>query len=232
MCPDRNAREYHLGGWSPILACRQPGSTRSRRPSPRRVEYKVAARWRLPPRASPFPNRAARPGKKSCTGLKRSLDNPSSIRRLLFPLPGRASLARGERADERPLVARLAGPAEVESGPVCPRLEVFAYHGYLRDDRAGRARVAGGRASHAPGDVNDLMPTILEAAVAASPREHGGHAIQPLDGEGLMPALCGGGRGPPFARHGGRTAISGAARNGWPGCRAGGAMTGGQSGRY
>ena len=53
------------------------------------------------------------------------------------------------------------------------------------------ARVRPGGIAHSPAHVVDLMPTILEAAGAAYPRELGGHAIQPLDGESLMPLLDG-----------------------------------------
>ena len=44
---------------------------------------------------------------------------------------------------------------------------------------------------HAPCHVVDIMPTILEAAGVAYPRQFGDHAIQAADGESLLPLLQG-----------------------------------------
>lgn len=51
---------------------------------------------------------------------------------------------------------------------------------------------------HAPCHIIDLMPTFLEAAGVAQPAEYGGRAVQPLEGESLLPAL----RGEPWQREG------------------------------
>ena len=50
--------------------------------------------------------------------------------------------------------------------------------------------------AHAPCHVVDILPTILEATGTTYPAELGGHAIQALDGESLMPLL----EGRPWAR--------------------------------
>jgi len=47
-------------------------------------------------------------------------------------------------------------------------------------------RVRGPRLSQEACHVIDIMPTLLEAAGAAYPKEHNGHPIQPLDGESLL----------------------------------------------
>ena len=44
---------------------------------------------------------------------------------------------------------------------------------------------------HAPCHIIDLMATCLDAAGVAHPTEVGGHAVQPLEGESLLPALRG-----------------------------------------
>ena len=49
----------------------------------------------------------------------------------------------------------------------------------------------GGTVAHEPAHVVDILPTLLEATGAAYPTEYGGHAIQPLDGESLLPLLQG-----------------------------------------
>lgn len=53
------------------------------------------------------------------------------------------------------------------------------------------ARFKPGGVAHTPAHVVDIMPTILEAAGVSYPREVGGHAIQPADGESLMALLDG-----------------------------------------
>ena len=53
------------------------------------------------------------------------------------------------------------------------------------------ARFASGGISHEPCHVVDILPTLLEAAGARYPAELGGHAMQALDGESLMPLLDG-----------------------------------------
>jgi arylsulfatase len=55
--------------------------------------------------------------------------------------------------------------------------------------------VAGG-ISHAPAHIIDFMDTFLDAAGVTYPEEHKGRAIQPLEGESLLPAL----RGEPWQR--------------------------------
>ena len=44
---------------------------------------------------------------------------------------------------------------------------------------------------HQPAHLIDVMPTILEVTNAAYPREYQGHAIQPMEGVSLRPALAG-----------------------------------------
>ena len=53
------------------------------------------------------------------------------------------------------------------------------------------ARLKGSLIQHAPCHVTDILPTILEATGATYPTELGGHEIQPLDGETLLPLLQG-----------------------------------------
>jgi arylsulfatase A-like enzyme len=51
--------------------------------------------------------------------------------------------------------------------------------------------VAGASINHAPIHVIDLMATCLDVAGVPYPKEYGGHAIQPLEGESFCPALRG-----------------------------------------
>ena len=53
------------------------------------------------------------------------------------------------------------------------------------------ARLRGPLVAHAPCHVVDILPTLLEAAGAAYPSEIGARAIQPSDGESLLPLLAG-----------------------------------------
>lgn len=52
-------------------------------------------------------------------------------------------------------------------------------------------RIAAPRVVHTPCHVIDVLPTILEAAGVRYPAELGGAAIQPVDGESLMPLIEG-----------------------------------------
>jgi arylsulfatase A-like enzyme len=49
---------------------------------------------------------------------------------------------------------------------------------------------AKGELRHAPAQLTSIMPTILEAAGAAYPREHNGHSILPMEGESLTGILA------------------------------------------
>ncbi|HSO48410.1 MAG TPA: sulfatase/phosphatase domain-containing protein, partial [Rhizobiaceae bacterium] len=53
------------------------------------------------------------------------------------------------------------------------------------------ARFTPGGVAHTPAHVVDILPTILEAAGVAYPAELGGHSIQPIDGESLIPLFQG-----------------------------------------
>jgi len=53
------------------------------------------------------------------------------------------------------------------------------------------SRIAPRQTIHSPWHVVDILPTILEACGLAYPAEYGGHALQALDGESFLPALCG-----------------------------------------
>jgi arylsulfatase A-like enzyme len=53
------------------------------------------------------------------------------------------------------------------------------------------ARFASGGVAHQPCHVVDILPTILEVAGAAYPSELGGHPLQSLDGESLLPLMEG-----------------------------------------
>jgi len=67
-----------------------------------------------------------------------------------------------------------------------------------------------GEIRHAPCHVIDIMATCLEASGAAYPKEYGGHAIQPLRGESLVPALAKSGWArtrPIFFEHEGNRAV-------------------------
>jgi arylsulfatase A-like enzyme len=59
------------------------------------------------------------------------------------------------------------------------------------------------------GDVIDLMPTFLELAGAACPKQRNGRDIQPPEGRSLVPALNGQAveRGPLFWEHEGNRAV-------------------------
>jgi arylsulfatase len=49
--------------------------------------------------------------------------------------------------------------------------------------------VAGGRLSHAPAHIMDIMSTCLDAAGGEYPLQHGGHDITPTEGASLLPAF-------------------------------------------
>ena len=71
-------------------------------------------------------------------------------------------------------------------------------------------RVLGPRLSQEACHVVDIMPTLLEVAGVAYPKEHGGQPIQPLDGESLLPLFEGRDwtRGEPlFWEHEGNAAV-------------------------
>ncbi len=53
------------------------------------------------------------------------------------------------------------------------------------------ARFGGPRYAHAPAHVVDLLPTLMEASGIAYPAEREGVALQPLDGESLLPLMEG-----------------------------------------
>lgn len=53
------------------------------------------------------------------------------------------------------------------------------------------ARFAAGGVAHEACHVVDILPTILDVAGVRYPTELGGHALQPLDGESLLPVLEG-----------------------------------------
>lgn len=53
------------------------------------------------------------------------------------------------------------------------------------------SRIPRGGTLHTPCHITDVMPTILEAAGAHYPKELGGEAMQPPDGESLLPLLEG-----------------------------------------
>jgi arylsulfatase len=52
------------------------------------------------------------------------------------------------------------------------------------------AAIKESRIEHAPCHVIDILPTCLQAAGVPYPAEYGGHAIQPLAGESLMPLFA------------------------------------------
>jgi arylsulfatase len=56
---------------------------------------------------------------------------------------------------------------------------------------AGIDPARNGKLEHQPGHLVDLMPTVVEVAGATYPREFNGHAIQPMEGMSLLPALAG-----------------------------------------
>jgi arylsulfatase A-like enzyme len=51
--------------------------------------------------------------------------------------------------------------------------------------------LSNGSVVHAPFQLVDVMPTVLEATGAAYPRQHAGRDIQPCEGRSLLPALRG-----------------------------------------
>ena len=67
---------------------------------------------------------------------------------------------------------------------------------------------AGGLRHH-PGQLPDIMATILDVTGAAYPREHDGHAIPPCEGESLVPSFTADDteRGPLFWEHEGNAAV-------------------------
>jgi arylsulfatase len=66
-----------------------------------------------------------------------------------------------------------------------------------------------GAIRHTPGYLPDIMATILDLTGTAYPTEYGGHAIEPLEGTSLVPALAGGevDRPPMFWEHEGNAAV-------------------------
>jgi arylsulfatase len=71
-------------------------------------------------------------------------------------------------------------------------------------------KFAGGHLSHRIGHVVDIMATCLEAAGAEYPEQYDGRQITPLEGESLLPAMCGEDRPrtrPVFWEHQGSRAV-------------------------
>jgi arylsulfatase len=62
---------------------------------------------------------------------------------------------------------------------------------------------------HAPGQLPDIMATVLEVTGASYPATHQGHDILPLEGESLVPSFSADGheRGPLFWEHEGNAAV-------------------------
>ncbi len=62
---------------------------------------------------------------------------------------------------------------------------------------------------HRPGQLPDIMATILDVTGAPYPREYDGHPIPPCEGESLVPSFAGDGneRGPLFWEHEGNAAV-------------------------
>ncbi len=56
---------------------------------------------------------------------------------------------------------------------------------------AGIPRQRNGQLDRQPGHLIDLMPTFVEVGGAEYPTQYGGHAIQPMEGVSLLPALSG-----------------------------------------
>ena len=54
-----------------------------------------------------------------------------------------------------------------------------------------RGGIAAGRIVHAPHQLVDVMPTIVEATGASYPARHDGHDIQPCEGRSMLAALRG-----------------------------------------
>ena len=72
------------------------------------------------------------------------------------------------------------------------------------------SRIRGPLVAHAAAHVIDIVPTLLEATRAAYPADIGGHELQPLDGESLLPLLDGADwqrQQPIFWEHEGNSAI-------------------------
>jgi arylsulfatase len=67
----------------------------------------------------------------------------------------------------------------------------------------------GGGLRHHPGQLPDIMATILDVTGAPYPREYDGHEIQPLEGESLVPSFTEDERerGPLFWEHEGNAAV-------------------------
>jgi arylsulfatase len=75
---------------------------------------------------------------------------------------------------------------------------------------AGIPRERNGKIEHQPGHLIDIMATAVEATGAAYPKERNGHAIQPMEGVSLLPALAGqplNRKNPIFFEHEGNRAI-------------------------
>jgi arylsulfatase A-like enzyme len=62
---------------------------------------------------------------------------------------------------------------------------------------------------HNPGQLPDIMATIVDVTGATYPKEYNGNAILPLEGESLVPSFSAayGGRGPLFWEHEGNAAV-------------------------
>ena len=62
---------------------------------------------------------------------------------------------------------------------------------------------------HHPGQLPDIMATILDVTGAAYPRERDGHEVPPCEGESLVPSFASddAGRGPLFWEHEGNAAV-------------------------
>ena len=62
---------------------------------------------------------------------------------------------------------------------------------------------------HNPGQLPDIMATIVDVTGATYPKEYNGNTILPCEGESLVPSFAAayGGRGPLFWEHEGNAAV-------------------------
>jgi len=75
----------------------------------------------------------------------------------------------------------------------------------------GIAKTENGSVRHAPGYLPDVMATLVEATGAAYPQSFAGHAVEPLEGQSLLPVFVedatGDERRPMFWEHEGNAAV-------------------------
>ena len=154
--------------------------------------------------------RGGHPGGRHSEGAGRRADDrqgddPHRRARALRQRPEHHARRRGHLPELRD---RLGQSLE-HALPALQALDPRRRHRHAADRALAARHRRGGGLRHHPGQLPDIMATILDVTGAAYPREHDGHAIPPCEGESLVPSFTADDteRGPLFWEHEGNAAV-------------------------